>query len=94
MEVQALAECATAWNTAERIVDEEFEADFLQGYIDLKRRVALDHLDWDLSGYQGAESDYWVDKVAEDILVTTLSVAAREEVRGADDTLANDLAAY
>ena len=39
--------------------DEEFEAEFFQGYSDLKWRVAADHLEWDLTAYSGAEFDFW-----------------------------------
>ena len=39
--------------------DEEFEAGFFQGYSDLKRRVAVDHPEWDLSTYSRADSDFW-----------------------------------
>ena len=38
--------------------DEEFDAGFFQGYSDLKRRVAIDHPEWDLSAYSGADSDF------------------------------------
>ena len=34
-----------------RASEEKFEAGFLQGYVDLKRRVATDHPDLDFSGY-------------------------------------------
>ena len=39
--------------------DEEFDAGFFQGYGDLKRRVTVDHPEWDLSAYSRADSDFW-----------------------------------
>ena len=45
VEVQALTKGTTVQETTERAVDEDFKVGFLQGYVDLKRRVALDHLD-------------------------------------------------
>ena len=77
---------------AERVIVEEFEASFLQGYVDLKRRVATDHPDLDLSGYRYVECNYWVDEAIEEALVTTPSAAVREEVCGTDNTPAEDLA--
>ena len=38
--------------------DEEFDVGFFQGYADLKRRVTVDHPEWDLSAYSGADSDF------------------------------------
>ena len=48
VEVQVLAKGAATLEMAERTTDEEFKAGFFQRYVDLKRRVALDHPDWDL----------------------------------------------
>ena len=39
--------------------DEEFDTGFFQGYSDLKRRVAIDHPEWDLFAYSGADSNFW-----------------------------------
>ena len=51
---------ATAASRADAAkADEEFEAGFFQGYSDLKRRVVVDHPEWDLSTYSGADSDFW-----------------------------------
>ena len=61
--------------------------------MDLKRRVALDHLDWVLSGYRGAEFDYWAEEATEEAPVSTLSAVAQEEIGGTKDTLADDPAA-
>ena len=48
VKVQALIEGATAQEKTERAVNEEFQVGFLWGYMDLKRRLALDHPDQDL----------------------------------------------
>ena len=40
-------------------MEEEFEVGFFQGYADLKMRVAIDHPEWDLVAYSGADSDIW-----------------------------------
>ena len=50
-------EIATARVEAKNAAEDEFEAEYLQGYIDLKRRVALVHLVWDLSTLSGVNSD-------------------------------------
>ena len=39
--------------------DKEFQAGFFQSYANLKRSVAVDHPEWDLTAYSGAESDFW-----------------------------------
>ena len=41
------------------VVEEEFWADFFQGYSNLKRRVALVHFEWDLTAFSSVESDFW-----------------------------------
>ena len=61
VEVQALTKGTTAQEVTERAAFEEFKVGFLQGYVDLKRRVSLDHPNWDLFGYRDAEFDYWMD---------------------------------
>ena len=43
VDLQAVAEGAATQEAAERVADEEFNVGFLQGYVDLKRRVAIDH---------------------------------------------------
>ena len=58
VEIQALAEGVAAQEATKRAADEEFEVGFLQGYMDLKRRVALAHPDWDLSSYPNVEFNY------------------------------------
>ena len=58
--------------------------------MDLKKRVALDHPDWDLSGYRGTKFDYWVDEATEKVPANTLSAATREEVGGTKDTPADN----
>ena len=58
--------------------------------MDLRRRVALNHLDWDLSGYQGAGLDYWVDEAPIEVPGGTSPADALEEVRRGEDTSAND----
>ena len=42
--------------------DQEFDVGFFQGYSDLKRRVAIDHPEWDLSAYSRADSDFWEEE--------------------------------
>ena len=59
-----------------RAANEEFEIGFLQGYVDLKGRMALDHPDWDLSSYRGAESDYWMDETPEEVPASTSTTVA------------------
>ena len=44
---------------ATQAADQEFDKGFFQGYSDLKRRVAVDHPEWDLSGYSGVDSDFF-----------------------------------
>ena len=44
---------------AEKTAKDEFAAGFFQGYSDLKRRVAIDHPEWDLFASLGVDSDYW-----------------------------------
>ena len=53
-----LEEAAASWADTAK-ADEEFDAGFFQGYADLKRRVAVDHPEWDLSAYSGADSNFW-----------------------------------
>ena len=43
VEKKTLAEDLVAWEETERTVEEEFELGFLEGYVDLKRWVALEH---------------------------------------------------
>ena len=50
---------AAAQVEASKATEDEFTADFFQGYSDLKRRVAEDHPEWDLTGYSRVNSDYW-----------------------------------
>ena len=38
---------------AEKATEEEFEEGFFQGYDNLKKRIAVDHPKWDLTGYSG-----------------------------------------
>ena len=52
--------------------EEDFDSGFFEGYADLKRRVALDHLEWDLSAYSGVESDFW-DLEEEELLADPLT---------------------
>ena len=40
---------AAARDEAEKTAEDEFMADFSQGYADLKRRMAMAHPKWDLS---------------------------------------------
>ena len=53
-----MANAATAQGEAGKIVEEKFEADFFQGYVDLRRWVAVDHSKWDLVAYSRADSDF------------------------------------
>ena len=54
-EIKALKEAVAAAKASEQ----GFGLGFFQGYADLKRRVALDHPEWDLSGYSGVDSDFF-----------------------------------
>ena len=75
-EAKALADVAAARAEAKvalqaareedkKAAEDEFAAGFFQGYSDLKRRVAEDHLEWDLAGYSGIDSDYWEAEASE-----------------------------
>jgi len=55
----ALATAEVAADPATEAAEQEFDKGFFQGYSDLKRRVAVDHPEWDLTGYSGAESDFF-----------------------------------
>ena len=46
---------ATARAEAKKAAEDEFAAGFFQGYSDLKRRVVVDHPEWDLSAYSGID---------------------------------------
>ena len=64
-----------------KAAEEEFGANFFQGYSDLKRRVALVHPEWDLTAFSDVESDFWeVEAFAlEDVETgTTTTEGARE----------------
>ena len=39
---KALDEAIAAWDKAEKTIEEEFKAGFHQGYVDIKRIVAID----------------------------------------------------
>ena len=67
MEIQALAKRAATQEAMKRAINKEFEAKFLRGYVDLKRRVSFDHPDWDLSGNRGVEFDYWADEAPKEV---------------------------
>ena len=58
-EAKVLADVVATQAEVAKESEEEFEADFFQGYSNLKRLVALLHLEWDLFIFSGAESDYW-----------------------------------
>ena len=92
-EVKALTLGPSAQAEAEKAVDKEFKARLLQGYVDLKRRVALDHPDWDLLACQGANSDFWIDEPTEEALLSVLPVVVQEEVGGTNEAAADLVAA-
>ena len=77
---------------AQRNAKDEYDAGFFQGYVDLKRRVALVHLEWDLSAFSRVESDFWdvEPSAAEDRAPTgeaeEIEAAAREEIRDTRNT--------
>ena len=48
--------------------------------------MVLDHHDWDLSGYRGAKSDYWVDEATEEVPVSIPLTSALKEVGATEDT--------
>ena len=56
---KAFADAATARAEADKTTKEELKAGFFQGYINLKRRTALDHPKWDLTAYSGADTAFW-----------------------------------
>ena len=58
-EGKALADVVGAQAEAEKVVEEEFEVSFFYGYADLKRRVASNHPEWNLTVYLEADSDFW-----------------------------------
>ena len=49
---------AAARDEAENTTEDKFATGFFQGYSDLKRRVVVDHPEWDLSAYSGVDLDY------------------------------------
>ena len=55
---------AAARAEGEKTTEDELEAGFIQGYFDLRRRVTLAHLEWDLSAFSGVDSDYWDAEVS------------------------------
>ena len=55
----AVAAVEVTSEAATQAADQEFDKGFFQGYSDLKRRVAVDHSEWDLSGYSGVDSDFF-----------------------------------
>ena len=83
--VKALTKGATARAEAEKVGKEEFEAGFLQGYVDLKRMVALDYPDWDLSTYRGTGLDFWIEEPIGEAPLSALHISIREEVGGIDE---------
>ena len=50
---------AAIWFETGKAANDEFEAGFFQGYLELNGRVALAHPEWDLSAFSGVDSDYW-----------------------------------
>ena len=88
-----MAEDIVTQEAAERATDDEFKVGFLQGYVDLKRRVALDHPNWNLSGYRGAEFDYWADEAPKEVRDSYLPANTQEEVGRTEDTPVDDPAA-
>ena len=55
---EAKDEATTARAEAEKCTKDKFWAGFFQGYTDLKRRVALVYLEWDLAAFSGVDSDH------------------------------------
>ena len=55
---KAEEEVTAARAEAKKVAEDEFGAGFFQGYTDLKRRVALDHPEWNLSAFLGVDSNY------------------------------------
>ena len=76
-----MVEATAARSEAEKTAEKEIGAVFLQGYVDWKKRVAVDYLDWDLSAYQGADLDFWVNEPVEEAPVLTMPTTVQEEVR-------------
>ena len=54
-----MVDAATARAKAGKTAEEEFKASFFQGYSDLKGRVVVNHLEWYLTTYSGADLDFW-----------------------------------
>ena len=75
---RAEAEVAVAATREEvrKAAEDEFAAGFFQGYSDLKRRVAEDHLEWDLADYSGVDSNYWEAKASVEGGVTPIEEGA------------------
>ena len=53
-----LAATVTARAEVGKAAEEEFELGFFHGYSSLRRRVVIDHLEWDLATYSGANFDF------------------------------------
>ena len=58
-EAKALEDTVVARTEAAKKSEKDFGTCFFQGYSDEKKRVALIHPKWDVSGFSGIESDYW-----------------------------------
>ena len=84
---------ATARAEAKKAAEDEFGANFFQGYSDLKRRVALAHPEWDLSTFSGVDLDYWdVEASAErEVPVAGVGSDAARTFGGADAAEEDDL---
>ena len=81
-EKAAEEEVATFRVAIEKAIEEDFGADFFQGYEDLKRNVALDHPEWDLSALSGIDSKYWNEDVSAEEVALPVDVSTNA---GGDD---------
>ena len=86
-----LVDAAGARAEAGKAAKEEFESSFFQGYADLKRRVTIDHPEWDLAAYLGEDSEFWEveSPIAED--EAPVDEAARAASVSAEAQLAREV---
>ena len=77
VKAQAKEAAVAARVEAEKTTEDEFAAGFFQGYFDLKRRLATNHPEWDLSVYSVVDSDYWEAEVSAEGAEAPTEVGAR-----------------
>ena len=89
-----MADATTARTEAGKAAEEEFEAGFFQGYVDLKIRVIIDYPEWDLTAYSGVDYDFWKveSPIREETARDEVTKPIGEEARGTDIVEINPLA--